>query len=501
MRNFVAHEVGEILGNDLQSAALTAQWGYLVFARGAHHQNALTNEVQHVVSATNELIKLVAAAAVVAAHVTIGLYLSVGFATITVVGGVLLVLLTRPLEARARRAGTDLSESEREAFAISQNNFDQVKIAKSFGIERLQIARFLDANRRRTAARKALIQIQTHVTIAHVVGASTILCAVAILSLRVLNVSALDLILLVVIFSRILPSVAAMQLSWVTLCYDLPCVGSVICNYRMLVDHRDLVPSWGGGTLKLRRSLVVNKVDFTYPGAAIPTLSAISLEIPANRITAIAGHSGAGKSTLADIIIGLLMPDRGSILLDGKPLKGNGLECWRRSIGYVPQEIQLSYGTIRDNLRLADANAEDDRIWVALGDAAMSDVVARWPDGLSTLIGDRGLTLSGGEKQRLALARALLREPTLLLLDEPTSALDAENEQRIRNALERLRDRCTIVVVAHRVTTIQCADLIVVMENGRIIEQGTWEELAGSPHRLIQLMAKGVPVARSLANV
>src|SRR5208283_234533 len=142
--------------------------------------------------------------------------------------------------------------------------------------------------------------------------------------------------------------------------------------------------------------------------------------------TAILGPSGGGKSTFADLLIGLLTPDKGQILIDGKPLEGNMLHSWRRSVGYVPQESLLFHETLQDNMRWASPESSEEDIWEALELASAMDFVKAFPEGLETVVGDRGVRLSGGQRQRIALARALLRKPTLLLLDEATSNLDAE---------------------------------------------------------------------------
>jgi ATP-binding cassette subfamily C protein len=205
----------------------------------------------------------------------------------------------------------------------------------------------------------------------------------------------------------------------------------------------------------------------------------VTLNIAAGRTTAIVGASGSGKSTIVDLLIGLLTPTSGAILVDGRPLRAEQLQAWRDGIGYVPQDTFLFHDSVRANLRWARPDATEDEIWRALASAAAADFVAGLPEGLDTIVGDRGVLISGGERQRLALARALLRRPVLLVLDEATSSLDSENERRIQDAIDDLYQQVTIVVVTHRLSTVRGAAVIHVLDGGRVVESGSWDELTG----------------------
>jgi ATP-binding cassette subfamily C protein len=177
--------------------------------------------------------------------------------------------------------------------------------------------------------------------------------------------------------------------------------------------------------------------------------------------------------------MGLLRPEQGTILVDGVPVYPYGNHTWRQAIGYVPQEAFLFHATVRANLLWARPEASAADLQQALRLAAAEEFVASLPQGLDTVLGDRGVRLSGGERQRLALARALLRQPVLLILDEATSALDPFNEQRIHRALAALHGQFTIVLIAHRLSTVRMADRIMVLDAGQVVETGTWDELLG----------------------
>ncbi len=231
----------------------------------------------------------------------------------------------------------------------------------------------------------------------------------------------------------------------------------------------------GQESLDFNRECRLRRIRFSYR-LEQELFDEVNLAIPAPRTTALFGPSGAGKSTIADLLMGLLQPDSGEIEVDGRPLSTADLPAWRRRIGYVPQDVFLFHDTVRANLLWARPEAEEAEIWQALGRAS-ADFVRQLSQGLETEIGERGVRLSGGERQRLALARALLIRPKLLILDEATSNLDVDNERRIQEALAELRGQMTIVIIAHRPSSIRHADQIVVVEDGRIVECGSWEEL------------------------
>jgi ATP-binding cassette subfamily C protein len=175
--------------------------------------------------------------------------------------------------------------------------------------------------------------------------------------------------------------------------------------------------------------------------------------------------------------MGLIIPDQGHIRVDGIELNSERVKAWRDQIGYVPQDTFLFHDTLRSNLLWAKPDAKEEEIIQALRFAASEEFVSGLPKGMETILGDRGILLSGGERQRLALARALLRKPSLLILDEATSSLDSENEKRIQNAIEKLHGQMTILVISHRLSTIRGVDMIHVIEEGQLVESGTWDEL------------------------
>jgi len=228
----------------------------------------------------------------------------------------------------------------------------------------------------------------------------------------------------------------------------------------------------------LHHDIALEDVTFRYPSGNI-LFEHFSIQFMKGETTAIVGISGAGKSTVIDLIMGLQEPIIGAIKYDGVNINSYSLESVRQKIGYVSQDILLFNGSVRDNLTWYSDKTSEGQIWEALKLAKLDDFIGGLPQGLNTLIGDRGMALSGGQRQRLALARALVSKPSILILDEATSALDSETELFIRNTLNDLSSQLTIIIVAHRISTIETADKIYVIDEGKIVESGTYTVIAG----------------------
>ena len=226
-----------------------------------------------------------------------------------------------------------------------------------------------------------------------------------------------------------------------------------------------------------RGHLRVEDVTFSYPGSDTAALAGVSLDVPAGTSLALVGETGSGKSTLAALISRLHDPDAGRITIDGIDLRDLRAADLAAVVGVVSQETYLLHGTVRDNLRYARPDATDAEIEAAARAARIHDLVTALPDGYDTMVGSRGHRFSGGEQQRLAIARTLLRDPRILVLDEATSALDTETERAVQRALDELARGRTVVTIAHRLSTVRDADRIAVLDHGRIVESGTHDAL------------------------
>ena len=240
------------------------------------------------------------------------------------------------------------------------------------------------------------------------------------------------------------------------------------------------------------RLLSLRDVSFTYPGAEVPALRAVDLDIPLGSSVALVGASGAGKSTLVDVLLGLLVPQQGEIRVDDRPLQ-DVLAAWRSRVGYVPQEVNLFDGTIAQNVALTwGDDVDDQRVRRALERAQLLDVVQD-RGGLGTRVAERGLALSGGQRQRLGIARALYADPLVLVLDEATSALDTATEDAVARAIRELHGEVTVIAVAHRLSTVRHSDQVCFMTDGTIAARGSFDEVvAAHPEFATQARLSGL---------
>jgi len=232
--------------------------------------------------------------------------------------------------------------------------------------------------------------------------------------------------------------------------------------------------------ISLNNRIEVSNVSYSYPNTSEQALQGVSFVIPKGKAVAFVGESGAGKTTIVDLLLGLMKPTEGKITVDGKDIHEQ-LSAWQKNIGYIPQSIYLADETLRNNIAfgIPEHLIDDEKIEMALESAQLTDLVSRLPEGLDTFVGENGTRLSGGQKQRVGIARALYHNPEVLVMDEATSALDNITEKEITRAIESLIGERTIVMIAHRLTTVQKCDTLYLMENGKIVDAGDYNELVG----------------------
>jgi ATP-binding cassette subfamily B protein len=253
-------------------------------------------------------------------------------------------------------------------------------------------------------------------------------------------------------------------------------------SYGRLREIMDAVPAIqdapnAGDAAGIRGAIEVRHLTFTYPGAARPSLEDVSISVPAGSTLALVGHTGSGKSTLLQLLCRMYEPAAGTVLIDGVDLNRYQTESLRRQIGLVPQETFLFSATVLENISYGVDRADLTEAQAAAHVAHLDVDVANFPAGYETLVGERGITLSGGQKQRTAIARAVIRQPAILLLDDCLSSVDTYTEEAILRELKQVMKSRTSVIVSHRVSTVRHADQIVVLEEGRVAERGTHDEL------------------------
>ena len=279
---------------------------------------------------------------------------------------------------------------------------------------------------------------------------------------------------------RLMPAIEIMTRMLTDLRYNIAAVNPIYDDLTSLKQYQKEFRSDRKKNEKTTLSdrIIIRDLHYSYPDSSEQALNGISLEVPKGKAVAFVGPSGAGKTTIVDVLLGLLEPTKGEISVDGNNIF-ESISAWQRNIGYIPQFIYLSDDTLRRNIAfgLPDDQIEEKRVRKAVELAQLSGLASTLPEGLDTVIGERGARLSGGQRQRIGIARALYHDPQVLVMDEATSALDNITEQLIIDAIEALKGERTIIMIAHRLTTVMNCDTLFLMENGRITDQGTYSEL------------------------
>jgi ATP-binding cassette subfamily B protein len=276
---------------------------------------------------------------------------------------------------------------------------------------------------------------------------------------------------------RLLPALQQAYNAWTAIKGHQSSLNEVITLLDLPVESNPLAEN---DIVEFSNSIELVNVCFSYDEGSNLTLNNVSLRINSGERIGIIGSTGSGKSTLVDILMGLLAPTSGKMLIDQLEMRQSTLVNWRKKIAHVPQNIFLTDGSIRENISfgVSEGEIDDSRIKLAAECASLSLVIDRMPNGYNSLIGERGVFLSGGERQRLGIARALYKDSTLIVLDEATSALDSETEKKVIDSIEDLSSKKTVIMIAHRLSTVKNCDRIYVMKNGEIVDWGSYEEIA-----------------------
>ena len=482
----------QVLRNSLYQALCRTEWLCFLRTRGSDVTHVLTSDLQRVGFATQQLLQLAGTIIIAGVHIVVALIISVPMTLFALAcgGGFLLVL--RPFNRQSNTFGKRLRGSMNDMYSAVTEHLGGMKIAKSYSLEDQHEQNFRSITNGVTDQMVRFTRVNAATRMYYEVGAAAALAAFFFVVVEMAHMPAANLLLIVFLFARLLPRFSMIQQCVQRIANALPSFEAALEMEKRFEEMKEPLSMTTLSPLRLNREILLSSVSFRYDKKSeIWALRNVDLVIPARGTTAIVGPSGAGKSTMADLILGLLPPEQGTISINGKPLAGELLHRWRRSVGYVPQDTFLFHDTIRANLLCALPDAKDSDLRLALRLAAAEEFVSRIPEGLDAVLGDRGVRLSGGERQRIALARALLRKPSLLLLDEATSSIDTESERRIQEVIDKLRGELTMVIIAHRPSTIRRADRIVVLDHSRIIEKGRWQELMDLPKGRLRSMIKG----------
>ncbi|MFN3994244.1 MAG: ABC transporter ATP-binding protein, partial [Tabrizicola flagellatus] len=476
---------GYAISSRLLAAYLSQPYAWFLDRNSAELEKNVLNEVDGLVDRVIlPCLRLVANSLLVLA--ILGFLLLVDPLVTLFSGGVLGLgygLIYLRFRGRLHRLGQVMMDAFENRFLVAQEATGGIKDVKLMGLEASYVRSYSTAAR--TAAQSgatmgAMSELPRFALEAITFG--TMLALILLLLLKSGgNVTEIVPTLGVIAFStmRLLPSLQQIYHSLVALRGATAILDAIVTDFKSTpaLPMADAVRT---EPLRLERALELDGVSFAYAQAEKPTLRGVDLVIPARTTVGIVGGTGAGKTTLVDLILGLLTPDEGEIRVDGVRITPENMRAWQGTLGYVPQTIFLTDETIASNIAFGVPKDQIDMAAVerAARIAALHDfVVSDLPQGYQTFVGERGVRLSGGQRQRIGIARALYRDPTLLIMDEATSALDNITERVVMEAVNRIRADKTIILIAHRLTTVKTCDTIFLMDRGRLLAQGSYDEL------------------------
>ena len=472
----IQYQFANHLRKRLYNSITNSNWLFFSRMKSSSLAHALTNEIDRISMGTGQFLTFIASIMILVVYIIFALKLAGLITGVIFAVGILILLILRRRASKSRTSGEDITTTTRDLYYSILQHLDGMKTIKSFGMQDENIKVFKGQSNQVANNYLEAIRSYADVKLLFDVGTVVVLAVMVFFLIEVAKLPTASLFLLIYLFVRMIPQFSTIQRAYQYFINMLPAFGNVIDLEGQFLENCETSKS-EDVSIDLKKIITFENVSFSYHCNDHFTLEDLNLKILVGKTIAIAGLSGAGKSTMADLIMGLISPEKGRIAVDGTALSDESLASWRTKIGYVAQETFLFNETIRFNLQLASPDASEDELNKALKLAAAYQFVCKLPEGLDTIIGDRGVRLSGGERQRLALARALLRKPSLLIMDEATSNLDSENEKKILHAIDSLHGKITILIIAHRLSTIKNSDYIYLIDEGKIIESGTWSKL------------------------
>jgi ATP-binding cassette subfamily C protein len=457
------------------AGAMRADWNFFLREKVGALTNAVDAQTLNLAQAFRQALQVVSESIHLAVYCALAVWVSWQMFLISVAGGALCYLLLGRFVTLTRRNAQKIVAVRSESQGLVIENFSGMKYIKGNQMEKERSKRMFGSF---DELKDRELQNQKYNVVMDTAPDFVMACLMSLFLLAsyyLVKVPMENALVLMMILYRGGRRLTILQLVLQRLANHLPSYD--FCE-EMLRRTRASRERAGGLPFEgLRAGIELRDVTFAY--ADEPVVSGLSLRFKKDQLTAVIGRSGSGKTTILDMLLGFLRPEKGAVLVDGANLESLDLASWRRRIAYVPQDAFMVHGTIEENIRLGSADAPAEELERCSKLAHAHEFIQKQAKGYQTVIGDRGIRLSGGQRQRIALARALLKKPQILLLDEATSALDNESERMVQEAIRELKGSLTIIVVAHRFSTIKDADMIYALDGGKVAESGRAAELSG----------------------
>ena len=471
----------------LYRAIFHAEWPFFFKHKRGFLINSILIDCDKSGIAFHQYLLLCSGFFIVLIYSSVALLISWKFTLLVFVAAITTTLLLKRIITRGSHLGKTTAEANGQFQSVLGEHFDSAKLIKGSGVEETATSLMVESAQMLADLEKSALENVAKLRCYAEPINLGVLCLSIYAAIEYFKLDFASLIVLILIFFRLFPRIMQIQQDHFRTMVYIPSFQVVESLTQKTESLKEAGLGRGVKFSVLKKGIEFDNVWYAYhEGKSV--LKKVSFRLEKGKTIGLAGGSGAGKSTISDMVLGLLHPAEGTILLDDKPLKEYDLLTWRKHIGYVTQETILLHDTIRANITWGlDKEISDEDIYKAARLAHAHGFIKGLLHGYDTVVGDRGVCLSGGQRQRLALARALARDPQLLILDEATSSLDAESEAQVQKAIDDLSRRMSILVIAHRLSTIKNVDKIYVLEEGKIVESGTWSELYSNGGRFSEL--------------
>ena len=452
---------------------LRASWPYLINQKLGYLERVVMGDTSMMATVIGQISSLILTSTSFIIYAIFAFKISPSVTIITTVFGIILFVVFRPILYKIRKASQNVRDSQKQIAHFVNENIVGAKMIKTSGTETEVIARgnvYFQKFRDNSLA-MALLN--------HAVGAvfepiGFVFIAVLILFYyRSPSFEIASFTVIIYLIQKIFTFIQQGQSTIQSIISSAPYIQSVNHYRKEVTLNKEILE---GDAFTFQNMIEFKNVEFSYDTDR-GILSDISFSIRKGEIVGLIGPSGSGKTTIADLLMRLFPLGRGEITVDGKNIAGIDLNNWRRSIGYMPQDTFLLNDTIENNIRFYNKSLSQDEIVKAAQMANIYDFIQELPEGFNTIIGERGIKVSAGQRQRIALARTLVNNPEIIIFDEATSALDNQSELMIQKTIENLRGKITMLVIAHRLSTIMNSDKLIMIEKGKIIEEGSPDKL------------------------